>query len=122
VSTLLSELRAVEVSVRGWQVVDAVPVKFTRSRGTEAMPEPGSRRDGRDTERILNVESDGDFRLICAWLIAALRSTGPLPVLVIAGQQGTSKSTLARVCRLLIEVGLARISRGSAQSVECLKD
>jgi hypothetical protein len=86
------------------------------------MPEPVAGEMVETLSEFLNVESDGDFRLICAWPIAALRSTGPLPVLVIAGQQGTSKSALARVCRLLIEVGLARISRGSAQSVECLKD
>jgi hypothetical protein len=86
------------------------------------MPEPVAGEMVATLSEFLNVESDGDFRLICAWLIAALRSTGPLPVLVIAGQQGTSKSTLARICRLLIEVGLAWISRGSAQPVECLKD
>ncbi len=32
--------RAVEIAVTGWRVVDTAPVKFLRSRGMEALPEP----------------------------------------------------------------------------------
>jgi putative DNA primase/helicase len=95
--------RAVEVSAGGWRMVDAVPVKFMRSRGMEALPEPEAGELIEALREFVNVESGGDFRLICAWLAATLRPSGPFPVLAIAGQQGTSKSTLARICRLLID-------------------
>jgi hypothetical protein len=35
--------------------------------------------------------------------VAALRPTGPYPILVVTGQQGASKSTLARICRALVD-------------------
>jgi len=47
--------------------------------------------------------SKGDFRLMIAWLTAALRPVGPYPILAIHGEQGSAKSTLARILRLLID-------------------
>jgi hypothetical protein len=44
-----------------------------------------------------------DFRLMVAWLTAALRPVGPYPILAIHGEQGSAKSTLARILRLLID-------------------
>jgi hypothetical protein len=40
---------------------------------------------------------------LIGWLTAALRPTGPHPILVITGEQGSAKSTLARICRLLVD-------------------
>ena len=37
------------------------------------------------------------------WLTAALRPVGPYPILVLYGEQGSAKSTLARLLRLLID-------------------
>ncbi len=50
--------------------------------------------------KYVNVESH-DLPLLIAWLTAALRPVGPHPILVITGEQGSAKSTLARICRLL---------------------
>jgi hypothetical protein len=47
--------------------------------------------------------SPSDFRLLVAWMAAALRPVGPYPILAIYGEQGSSKSTLARVIRSLID-------------------
>ena len=50
----------------------------------------------------MNVEQ-AEFPLLIGWLTAALRPTGPHPILVITGEQGSAKSTLARICRLLVD-------------------
>jgi hypothetical protein len=47
--------------------------------------------------------SESDFRLMIAWVTAALRPVGPYPILVLNSQQGSSKTTLARILRLLID-------------------
>jgi energy-coupling factor transporter ATP-binding protein EcfA2 len=47
--------------------------------------------------------TEPDFRLMIAWLTAALRTVGPYPVLVLNGEQASGKSTLARILRLLID-------------------
>ena len=41
--------------------------------------------------------------LIVAWLLMALRPSGPYAVLVIQGQQGSAKSTLSRVLKALVD-------------------
>jgi len=53
-------------------------------------------------KKYVNVEP-ADLPLLIGWLTAALRPMGPHPILVITGEQGSAKSTLARVCRLLID-------------------
>jgi hypothetical protein len=52
---------------------------------------------------FVNVDGDDDWRLLVAWLIAALRPRGPYPVLVLHGEQGSAKSTTARVLRSLVD-------------------
>ncbi|HTT80187.1 MAG TPA: hypothetical protein VMF86_10955, partial [Stellaceae bacterium] len=103
--------RAVEITAAGpWKIVDSAPVKFLRSRGMEALPEPEA---GEMIEAVLrpfvNVESDADFCLFVAWLAAALRPAGPYPILAVTGQQGAAKSTLARIARLLTDPNTAPI-------------
>jgi hypothetical protein len=95
--------RAVEITAAAWRVVDAVPVKFLRSRGMEPLPEPAAGEVIETLRGFVNVESDADFRLILAFLAAALRPTGPYPILILTGQQGSSKSTIAKIVRLLID-------------------
>jgi hypothetical protein len=56
---------------------------------------------------LLNVKDAADFKLAVAWLLAALRSVGPYPVLVLLGEQGTAKSTFARIMRSLVDPNVA---------------
>ena len=44
-----------------------------------------------------------NFTLAVAWLLAALRNEGPYPVLVLTGEQGSAKSTCARMLRALVD-------------------
>lgn len=105
--------RAVEIDAAGWRVVDRVPVKFLRSRGMQALPDPEPGEPIEALRQFVNVESgekgDPDFRLLVAWLVAALQPRGPYPVLILVGQQGSAKSTLARICRLLIDPNVSPI-------------
>jgi putative DNA primase/helicase len=49
-----------------------------------------------------NVDAEG-FLLLLAWLVGAIRPGSPCPILVLQGEQGTAKSTLARLCKELID-------------------
>lgn len=103
--------RAVEISAGGWRVVGSaeVPAKFLRSRGTEPLPEPDDGALIEELRGFVNVETDADFRLVLAWLAAGFRPNGPYPILVLTGQQGASKTTLARICRRLIDPNMSPI-------------
>jgi hypothetical protein len=82
--------------------VNAPPVRFRRTPGMLSIAAP---KLGGSIEKLLpflNLASRNDFVLTVAWLLAALRPHGPYPLLAIAGEQGSAKTTLTRVLRSLV--------------------
>jgi hypothetical protein len=53
------------------------------------VPEPGGSIEA--LRSFLNLSNQNDFVLVVAWLLAALRSSGPYPLLAISGEQGSAK-------------------------------
>jgi len=94
--------QSVEIRAEGCRIIDSPPVLFWRPRGLRPLPEP--RWDGSINllKKYTNV-ADADFPLLVGWLTAALRPCGPYPLLILTGEQGSAKSTLARVARRLID-------------------
>jgi hypothetical protein len=95
------EWRAIEITAEGWSVVSQPPVRFIRNRGMKALPVP-VHGELATLFNYLNVVPS-ERCLVQAWLIAALRPTGPYPILILQGKQGTCKSTAARVLRSLVD-------------------
>lgn len=94
---------AVKITPDGWVVVPYPPVKFLRLRGIESLPHPVRGGSVDELRRFVNVGDDQRWVLLVSFLIAALRPTGPYPVLVLEGTQGSAKSTLTRVVRALVD-------------------
>jgi hypothetical protein len=101
--------RVVEVDAAGWRVLDRSPVRFRRPRGALPLPAPTRGGSVDELRRFVNVAADEDFRLAVAFLVGALRPRGPYPVLVLTGQHGAAKSTLARALRSLIDPNVAML-------------
>jgi hypothetical protein len=97
----------IRVTPAGWQIAQDPPVRFRRSPGMAPLPLPRPRGTLRQLRRYLNVDGGASFRLIVAWLVAALRPQGPYPILVLQGEQGSTKSTLARLLRMLVDPSTA---------------
>ena len=94
--------QAVAIRDAGWSVVQRPDVHFRRPEGLSPLPAPT--RDGSiDLLRKYVNLGEPDFRLMIAWLTAALRPVAPYPVLVLNGEQASGKSTLAKILRLLID-------------------
>ncbi|MBI4968986.1 MAG: ATP-binding protein [Rhodospirillales bacterium] len=112
--------KAVKVTARdGWSMIDRPPVKFLRSDSMRALPEP-EKGEGIELLRdMVNVRSEGDFRLFVSWLVSGFCPAGPYPVLVINGEQGSSKSTVARIARWMIDPNEADI-RAEPQEIRDL--
>jgi hypothetical protein len=94
---------AVEITADGWRVVGDPPVKFRRSRGMLALPTPTGGGSVSDLRPFVNVANDDDFALLVAFTIAALRLGLPCPVEVLHGEQGSAKSTTAKVQKKLLD-------------------
>ena len=76
---------------------------FQRTASMRALPVPVAGGNVEMLQDHINVRTDDDFALVVAWLTAALRDRGPYPVLSIAGEPGSAKSTLATRCRALVD-------------------
>jgi hypothetical protein len=95
---------AVVISPGHWRVVDLSPVLFRRTVLTAPMPTPTAPGTGTlaGLRELLNVD-DAGFRLIVAWLVAALVPDIPHPILLLYGEQGTAKSTAAKLAVRLVD-------------------
>ena len=77
------------------------------------LPSPAKLRDGEDgpddlLRQFINLEPGGtELRLVVAWLVQALRPTGPYPVLILQGEQGSAKSTMEKLLRGLVDPSTA---------------
>jgi hypothetical protein len=101
------EWKAVEVTDADWHLITNPPVKFRRPRGLLALPipVPGGRIDA--LRAFLNLGRDENWIFVVAWLAAALRPSGPYPILGIHGEHGSAKTNLARILRGLIDPNTA---------------
>lgn len=99
-----AEWRGVAIDAQGWQVIDRPPVRFLRARSMAALPLPVRQTQGIEALRpFLNVGSEDDFRMMVAWLLGCFHPRGPYPILILTGEQGSAKSTTAKVLRSLID-------------------
>lgn len=98
--------RVVEVDAAGWRVLPASPIPFFRTANTKALPEPLDGGSVAALRPFVNVATDDDFVLLVAWLVGAIHPSGPYPLLILQGEQGSAKSTTSRVIRSLIDPGV----------------
>lgn len=107
-----------EIRPDGWRVVQSedAPVRFRRPAGLLPLPRP-VRGDGAldGLRRHINVRDEASWRLLIAWVVAALRPDGPYPVLILQGEQGSAKSTTARLLQALVDPCVAPL-RGMPRS------
>jgi hypothetical protein len=57
--------------------------------------------------QFLNLPTANDFVLAVAWLLAALRPSGPYPLMAISGEQGSAKTVLTKILRALVDPNAA---------------
>lgn len=99
--------RCVEITKDGWRVLDKSPIYFVRKKGMDRLPDPQPGGDAQTLRQFVNVASDDDFILACAWLLGCCFPGVPCPLFYISGEQGSSKSTLAKMLRSLVDPNLA---------------
>lgn len=97
-----AEWQVVEISPSGWKIISESPVRFRRSRGMVAFPEPVRGGSVNQLRSFLNVD-DTTWRLVVAWLVSSLRPRGPYPLLALFAEQGSGKSTAGKLLRSLID-------------------
>lgn len=94
--------RVVEVTSRGWRVLDVSPVIFRRTVATSALPVPKPGGDVKRLRPFLNI-TDEEFDLFVAREVTALVPGIPIPILHLRGEPGCGKSDAGRISIRLID-------------------
>ena len=92
-STFGCRWRLVEISTDGWRVLTDSPVRFRRYRAGLPLPEPVEGGTVEELPVQLAVSAN-DWPLVAGWILAALRPSGPFPVLNLTAEQGAGKTTV----------------------------
>jgi hypothetical protein len=97
-----SDWTLVEIDGEGWRLCDASRVKLRRAAGnTLPIPVRGGSMD--ELRPFINVESEADFQLLVGFLVTCWRPGRPFPILSLAGEQGSAKTTTLRIISSLID-------------------
>ena len=96
------EWNAIEITSDGWKVVGNPPIRFVRPKGLYPLVSPERGGSLESLRKLLTVD-DSDWLLFVAWLTQSLRPAGPYPVLTLAGEQGSAKSTTAKIARFFLD-------------------
>jgi hypothetical protein len=94
----------VKITSAGWEVMNDAPVKFWRPKGMLPLPVPVKGGKITDLRQFVNI-ADDQWPLLVGFLVGCYRAAdaGGHPVLAIDGEQGSAKSTLARIIRRLVD-------------------
>jgi hypothetical protein len=95
----------VKIHGGGWEVTQAHPIKFIRPSSFAELPAPSGGGDLAALQGLLQL-SDAAWPLVLAFIISAVRPTGPYFCLLVDGEQGSGKSLLCSVLKRIVDPSL----------------
>ena len=95
----------VEVTPDGWRIIPAASckVKFRRVQHSKPLPTPARGGNIADLWGHVNIQGEDTRLLTLAWMLEAMRTDTPYPVLELVAGQGSAKSTTQERLRALID-------------------
>jgi len=100
--------RMVHVTRTGWSVEPHGERIFRRAPGMLALPDPVRGGSFAELREFIAVD-DENFALLSAFLLNAIRHRRPYPILPLTGEQGSAKTTTARILRRLVDPNKADV-------------
>jgi hypothetical protein len=94
--------RVVLIRPGAWEVMDSSPLIFRRTALTGELPMPERATNILMLRDLLNV-TDETWPLVLGWLIAAFLPGIAHPILMLGGEQGSGKTTAAKVLCAVVD-------------------
>lgn len=98
----------VEINRDSWTIKKTSPIKFTRPRTIHSLPIPIKGGKISNIDRFINIK-DEDKILVYSFLLSCLIPTGPYPILIVQGSQGSGKSFFCKLLKNLVDPVFAPI-------------
>jgi len=95
--------QSVRINKDGWEIIDKTPILFKRYSHQKAQQMPTRSGDVRRLLSYVNIQNPEHKLLLLVSLISSFIPDFPHPMLVVYGVQGSSKSTLAKLKRLICD-------------------
>ena len=101
--------RAMHITSDGWEVEPSPPPVFRRyaHQRPQVLPVDGGSLDL--LFELINVPDPGERLLLSVYLVASLLPDIPHPILIVYGPQGSSKTTMSRLIRNLVDPSIAPV-------------
>ena len=97
----------IEISPKGWKIIQCPPVYFRRTNGMLPLPYPTKGGSLDDIKQVINAKTSKDYMLLQGWAIGVLQPHGPYPVLNLNGERGSTKTKASEYLRRLIDPNIA---------------
>jgi putative DNA primase/helicase len=107
-----STREVVEITRSGWNVTTNDGWRFRTTPTSRPLPRPCSQTPGLldSLAPLLNNPPTPTLHRLAVWLFAAMRPTGPYPILILGGPPSSGKSMTARILRSLIDPAAAPLN------------
>jgi hypothetical protein len=92
----------IEIGPSSWAESYDAPVPFFRPQGLRSLPPPQGRGGLRQLQKLLGFD-EIRYVLLVAFLLNCLRPEGPYFCLLVEGEQGSGKSFLCKLIRMIID-------------------
>ena len=100
--------QVIEIDADGWRVINNPPVKFRRTKGMLPLPIPMSGGSFELLGPLMNM-TQSNFILTISCLVGAANPNGPYPILAFQGEQGSAKTTQAKLFRAVLDPSKAPV-------------
>jgi len=104
-----SSWEAVEITADGWTVRHDHRVRFRRTKSMKSLDWPDDNGCLEDLGKFANVGDNDTFILLVSSLLGYLHPKGPYPCLNLIGEQGSAKTTTARVIKALVDPSISPV-------------
>jgi hypothetical protein len=114
--------RAIKISESGWQIIDSPPIIFKRY--SHSRPQIIPANSGGDVNVLLNYVNITDKQhrlLLLVYLVSCFIPDFGHPILVIFGSQGSAKSTLSKLLRIIIDPSSIEVASMPDNSKELIQ-
>lgn len=115
------EWQAIRINKDGWELIDKPPILFKRFSHHKAQIVPVKNGDVKLFLNYINVVNTEHQLLLLVFLISCFIPDFPHVMLVVFGSQGSSKSTLSKLARLVVDPSLVDVASFPHRGTELIQ-